>query len=234
MSNVSEQEHVQDPQWQAPAGDPKATAKAAKAYAKAMRPWYKKKRFLVPIGLVAIIGFTQAGGGDESGPTVTDVPAANAEAKAGDKADSGAEKAAPAEKGSQSNPAKIGQAVDLEGTRYTINAVRTAPTVGGSFLKEKADGVFVVVDLTIENRKDESKIFMDSATQFTAPDGTSYATDSDASIVADDSLILTEMHPDLPTDGTLIFDVPQAKLKGGLLEVSDLFGGGEAYIDLGL
>jgi hypothetical protein len=28
--------------------------------------------------------------------------------------------------------------------------------------------------------------------------------------------------------------VPVGKAKGGLLEVSDLFGGGEAYIDLGL
>ena len=34
--------------------NPKAEAKAAKAYAKAMRPWYKKKRVLIPAGFVAL------------------------------------------------------------------------------------------------------------------------------------------------------------------------------------
>jgi len=41
--------------------NPKADAKAAKAYAKAMRPWYKKKRFLLPLGLVLLIVAVSAG-----------------------------------------------------------------------------------------------------------------------------------------------------------------------------
>ena len=32
----------------------KAEAKSAKAHAKAMRPWYKKKRYIVPLGLMAV------------------------------------------------------------------------------------------------------------------------------------------------------------------------------------
>lgn len=35
--------------------DPRANAKAAKAYAKAQRPWYKKKRFIIPLALVVLI-----------------------------------------------------------------------------------------------------------------------------------------------------------------------------------
>lgn len=228
MSNVSEQ--TSTPDWQN-AADPKAAAKAAKAYAKATRPWYKKKRFIIPIAIVVIVAISSVAGGDEGGPTVVDTPAGASDTKGGDKKK---DDAAPEEKADQESPAKIGQAVELEGTRYTVNSVKTSDSVGSSFMKEKADGVFVVVNLTIENLKDESKIFMDSAAQFSAADGTSYATDSDAGIVADGTLILTEMHPDLPTKGTLIYDVPQSKLEGGQLEVSDLFGGGEAYIDLGL
>jgi hypothetical protein len=41
--------------------NPKADAKAAKAYAKAMRPWYKKKRFLLPLGLVLLMVAVSAG-----------------------------------------------------------------------------------------------------------------------------------------------------------------------------
>jgi ABC-type lipoprotein release transport system permease subunit len=55
------------------ARNPKAEAKAAKAYAKAMRPSYKKKRFIVPLGLVAltIAGTAMSGGSDNSKPTAS-------------------------------------------------------------------------------------------------------------------------------------------------------------------
>jgi hypothetical protein len=45
----------------------KADSQAAKAKAKALRPWFQKKRFIIPIALVALIGFSVAsnsGGSD--------------------------------------------------------------------------------------------------------------------------------------------------------------------------
>jgi hypothetical protein len=38
----------------------KADSQAAKAKAKALRPWFQQKRFIIPIALVAIIGFSVA------------------------------------------------------------------------------------------------------------------------------------------------------------------------------
>lgn len=49
-------------------GEAKADAKAAKARAKAMRPWYKKKRFIIPLLLVIVIiaiVASSSGGGDD-------------------------------------------------------------------------------------------------------------------------------------------------------------------------
>lgn len=43
----------------------KAQAKAAKAYAKATRPWYKKKRWGLAAAVLVIIGATQAGGSED-------------------------------------------------------------------------------------------------------------------------------------------------------------------------
>ena len=65
--------------------DARARAKADKAYAKARRPWYKKKRFILPLALlvliVIIIVATTAGGGggnntadDDSGSSPTADP----------------------------------------------------------------------------------------------------------------------------------------------------------------
>lgn len=54
----------------------KADSQAAKAKAKAMRPWFQKKRFIVPIALVAIIGIstaTNSGGGSDTTPMQSSV-----------------------------------------------------------------------------------------------------------------------------------------------------------------
>jgi hypothetical protein len=57
--------------------DAKAEAAAAKAYAKAKRPWFKKKRFIIPLAFVAIMVIGGAfAGGDEAATTT---PAAVAE-----------------------------------------------------------------------------------------------------------------------------------------------------------
>ena len=51
----------------------KARAKAEKAYRKASRPFYKKKRVLIPLALVVLIGIvvsTSGGGGDDDPDTV--------------------------------------------------------------------------------------------------------------------------------------------------------------------
>jgi hypothetical protein len=58
----------------------KAELKAAKAYAKAERPWYKKKRYIALgfLGLIVVISVAAGGGGDSSKTTsnATSPPAA--------------------------------------------------------------------------------------------------------------------------------------------------------------
>lgn len=216
-------------------GDPRAAAKAAKAYAKATRPWYRKKRWWV-LGAVALIIIASlsstAGSGGSGNPVATEslqpIPRSSgsaeptkADADAAGKSDSG------------KHVFQVGQAVTLEGTIYTVTGASTQDNIGGAY-GQKADGVFVVVDLTIENTKNETKTFMDNAATFIARDGTRYEGSDAAMYLGDDALFLRDMQPDLPTKGKLVFDVPPAKAKGGNLEVADLFGRGQARIDLGL
>src|SRR3954451_12963307 len=73
--------------------NPKADAKASKAYAKAMRPWYKKKRVLIPAGLVAL---AMVGGATSSQNPSSTPTTAVADAKA---ATSGEKATKPAKKG---------------------------------------------------------------------------------------------------------------------------------------
>jgi hypothetical protein len=201
--------------------NPKAAAKAAKAYAKASRPWYKKKRWIAAIVIGVIIVAAALGSGGNEGATR-----------------SGASGGGDADKVTKADPVKVGETVELEGTKYTVESARTQASVGSEFFKEEADGIYVVVELTIENTKDETKTFSDNAAKFIGANDKKYSTDFDGTVAAtgDDGepLILEDMQPDVPKTGLLVFDVPEAAVKGGQLEVSDLFGRGEAYVDLGL
>ena len=203
----------------------RADAKAEKAYAKASRPWFKKKRWIGLIALVVIVAIaTATGETDSGGPEVV-----------GDSTSEGNSSSSDSNKaGSKSNPLAVGDTVKLEGTQYTVKSARRSPMVGSEFFKETANGVYVIVELTIENKKNETKTFVSEAAKFISPNGKKYTTDDDGSIAADEPLILEDMQPDVPKTGKLVYDIPKGTAKGGLLEVSDLFGGGEAYIDLGL
>lgn len=201
--------------------NPKAAVKAAKVYAKASRPWYKKKRFIIPIALVVLMVIVAATSSGDTGPTT-----------GGGGGGEGGDSAA-----SQAQPVAVGETVSLEGTSYTVESVETTDTVGDEFFEEAAGGVYVVVELTIENTEDETKTFLDTAAKLIGSNDKTYSTDSDGTIAASTdggSLIFEDMQPDVAKTGLLVFDVPGDAAPGATLEVSDLYGRGEAYIDLGL
>ncbi|WP_248762115.1 OB-fold putative lipoprotein [Pseudarthrobacter sp. SSS035] len=63
--------------------DGKAQAAADKAYRKASRPWFKKKRFILPLALVLIMIISSiANGGKKDNSSATVAPAADASAAA--------------------------------------------------------------------------------------------------------------------------------------------------------
>jgi hypothetical protein len=55
-----------------PTGNPKADAKAAKAYAKATRPWFKKKRWWLAGAVIVAIGASATSGGGGAVETTSD------------------------------------------------------------------------------------------------------------------------------------------------------------------
>ena len=50
----------------------------------------------------------------------------------------------------------------------------------------------------------------------------------------DDSLMLKDIQPDLPTDGKLAFEIPPSKVGDSTLVIEDLWGSGAIKVDLGL
>ncbi len=164
--------------------------------------------------IVAIVALS--GGGDEE-PTVT--PGGGG---SGD------------ESSDEGTTAAVGDTVELKGTSYRVTRVRTAQEVGGEFNKTKADGRFVIVDLTLTNLEDEPATILEDAIRLVGGNGNEYTTDSDTFAAFDNQFtLLQEIQPDLPKKVVAVYDIPPGAVSGAKLQVKDLFSDSRAEIDLG-
>jgi Domain of unknown function (DUF4352) len=68
----------------------------------------------------------------------------------------------------------VGDTLTLEGTAYKVTRVSTARAVGGQYTKTKADGKFVVVNLTLTNKKDEPATILEDAVRLVGGNGKEY------------------------------------------------------------
>jgi hypothetical protein len=203
--------------------DAKAELKAAKAYAKAQRPWYKKKRWLLSLGFVLLIVAAAAG---SSGTTTGDSASTSGEPQA----------AVGGDEGASATSGGVGEKLTNAGTTYEVTNVETATTIGDpELIGARADGKFVIVSLELTNNKDETKTFSEASAHIETADGKKYET-SDKTVLAfgDESLLLKDIQPELTASGKLAFDLPPSKIDGATLVVEDLFGNGEIKVDLGV
>lgn len=123
---------------QEPSGDPgateprnrKAEAKAAKAYAKAERPWYKKKRWWLAGFIVLVIVAAAAGGSGskDTSNTSSDNGSANGSAKS---SASGTQTTAAADSKSSSTPASGGtDKLPIVDGDWRLDSIRVQSSLG--------------------------------------------------------------------------------------------------------
>jgi len=141
---------------------------------------------------------------------------------------------------------QIGQAVLVDDIAYRVNKVSTASEVGeyygegeyATFMGEKANGIFVIVDLTIENKGKQSENLFASTVKISDNQEREFDYDTTAEIYykGDKKAISfgEQLQPGLPVSGVKIFDLPtnakglKLKIKGSGLSTA------MAYVDLGI
>jgi hypothetical protein len=136
---------------------------------------------------------------------------------------------------------RVGQKsrVRVDALYWQVKSAKTATTIGDMTygLGEKADGVFVVVDLRVKSAKSESVTLTDNVFQLEIG-GKTYDTDSDGTIAAvgagENPFFLEDIGPDATTRGKVVFDVPKRALKKNvLMRFNELgFGTTHAYVKL--
>jgi len=179
--------------------DARADMKADKARAKALRPWYKKKRFMIPLVLVAlgIIASLGGGGGDTSGGDRSATGGGNQDSVgAGNNAE---------------NAVGLNQPVQDGKFEFAVRGIECGQTrVGDQFLNKEAQGQFCVVSLNIRNIGNEAQTMVGDAQKLIDSQGREFSSDSEAAIYADQSKTWFEqINPGNAVDGQLYFDVPR-------------------------
>ena len=129
---------------------------------------------------------------------------------------------------------KFGDKVVTGDFAYTFNSYQTTNYVGNEYFGEKADGMFLVIDVTIENIGKESKTLWSSNVVVIDDQQRRFEHDTVAEIYLNGKAFnFEQMQPGLPKTGKIIFDVPQ-NLKG-FIEVSDdnMWSNEKKYISWG-
>jgi hypothetical protein len=108
---------------------------------------------------------------------------------------------------------KIGDEIKVGNFSYKVNSVKFVKSVGNEFIKETADGIFVVVNLTLRNDDNEQHTLDNSFFKLTDEQGIEFQSSSEGSTALDmsdqETLFLKECNPKITKSGFLIFEVPE-------------------------
>jgi hypothetical protein len=218
MSEINPNEPTAQPSHK----EARAQAKAAKAYAKAQRPFYKKKRFIIPGGLVAlmmIFAMTSGGGTEEpavADDTSTTAAAGSTKAQSVDASDAGASEEEDDTPGLNS-PVRDGK------FEFTVKSVECGEDkIGSGFMAEKAQGQFCIAKVRVSNIGDESQMFDGTSQYLYDQDGREFTASTEAAFVLPESQsFLEDINPGNTVSGKVIWDVPASGFKATELELHD-------------
>ncbi|QLH08558.1 DUF4352 domain-containing protein [Candidatus Nitrosotenuis sp. DW1] len=135
----------------------------------------------------------------------------------------------------KSNEFAIGDRVSIDDNVYVINQIFTTPAIGSDYVNKMADGIFVVVEISIENGGDSATMVSPERFQIIDSQNRQYGWSSDYIYLSSMGLeplpLLKELGPGLKTSGYVAFDIP-ADDRGLVLEISETFSG-KKYVKIG-
>ncbi|MDR2947587.1 MAG: DUF4352 domain-containing protein [Prevotella sp.] len=107
----------------------------------------------------------------------------------------------------------IGKEVSVGHFSYTVNSINFRKSVGDEFIGETADGIYLLVNLSIKNTSDETRTLDNSCFYLTDANNVKFEFAVDASTALELSghktLFLKDCQPRIKTNGVLIFEVPE-------------------------
>ncbi len=120
---------------------------------------------------------------------------------------------------------KIGDEVSIGNFTYRVNGVDFLKTIGSDFSSTTADGIFIIVNLSLVNNDNKEHTVDNSMFKLTDANGAQFESSIEGSteleIGGNETLFLKQCNPQITKSGFLIFEVPviavyNLHLSGGL------------------
>lgn len=129
---------------------------------------------------------------------------------------------------------RIGDIVKVNNLAYRVNQVESAKQIGSGVISEKADGYFLMVNLTVTNQGKEPQTIDSSMFTLIEDDGTRYAANGAVAmfIKGNNNFFLEKLNPKLSKTGYVVFDVPTVKVEYSLRVTGGLQSNESAVIRL--
>lgn len=202
-------------------------------------------QFAIPIFALLVVVGAAAGGGESDDSTgtadATKVPASDETDEATTESAEQDEGNDPAENASDSNTPSVGPrgSVEVDTLRWRLQKAQATNAIGDQRygLGAKANGIYVVVELSVKNNKSESVTLTSETVSLVAGDAT-YSTDSTAETALIGSgaktFFLEDLGPGVTLTGQAAFDVaPEVLSQHPQLRFNELgFGSTHGYIAL--
>lgn len=165
-----------------------------KSESSSSRPWFKKKRFILPgVFLVIIIAASGGGNSSEESSNNTSSPSEKVEAE------------------STSEKALIGSEVRDGKFAFVVSEVKCGITkVGSGSFSAKAQGQYCAVTMNVSNIGKEPQTFFGSNQKAFDTEGREFSNDTTADLYDSDSQTwLKEINPGNALTGKVYFDIPK-------------------------
>ena len=192
---------------------------------RARRPWHQKKRFRIPLALLALVIIGNIFGSDDTGSSTTDRPTTSRR------------QVVPARTPdpTATPTAGIGQPARDGKFEFTVSKLECGPTTVGTnqYLQEQAQGQFCLLTVKIANVGNEPQtLFADN--QYLTHGEQRFGADSQATWASNyqpdgtSNPFIEEINPGNAVEGVIVFDVPAGVTPTGAQLHDSAFSGGIA------
>jgi hypothetical protein len=130
------------------------------------------------------------------------------------------------------NKGRIGEIVKVGDFNYIVEDIDSAVSIGNSIIREKTDGNFLLILISVANKGNRTRILDNSMFKLIDDNGTSYDVSHRAIVAIQmmqiETIFLKQCQPNVKTHGFIIFEVPRQgiynlQLSGGFSSTEKAF-----------
>ena len=133
----------------------------------------------------------------------------------------------------------LGDEIQAGDFKWKIIKVTTAREIGedvyGTFFGERADGIFVIMEVEVENTGDHAEYLMDSFVKLVDDKSRQFSPNSVAAFYLKpegSGLLFEQINPGIKKKGKIVYDVPEGLTLANIIISSDLFSNSLYQVEL--